>query len=148
MNAKVFVDTNILVYSRDDSEAEKQIIAKQWLAVLWQQRTGRVSAQSLNEYYITVTQRLKPGRSRPDARNDVRNLASWNPIPVDFNVIENAWQIQDRYQFSWWDSLIISAAQIQDCSMLLSEDMQDGQLIGNMKILNPFKHDISVSSKL
>ena len=144
MSAKVFVDTNILVYSRDDSEAEKQVIAQQWLAFLWQQRTGRVSAQSLNEYYIKVTQRLKPGRSRPDAHNDVRNLASWNPLPVDFIVIENAWQIQDRYQFSWWDSLIVSAAQIQDCSILLSEDMQDEQLIGNMQIINPFKHDISV----
>lgn len=144
MSVKVFVDTNILVYSRDVSEPEKQAIAQQWLAVLWQQRTGRISAQTLNEYYITVTQRLKPGRLRPDARNDARNLQAWNPLPVDFTVIENAWQIQDRYQFSWWDSLIISAAQIQGCGLLLSEDMQDGQLLGEVRIINPFKHDIAL----
>jgi predicted nucleic acid-binding protein len=83
MNARVFVDTNILVYSRDKSEEAKQAIALQWLAVLWQQRSGRISVQTLNEFYVTVTQRLKPGLSRPEAQADIRNLLLWNPIPVD-----------------------------------------------------------------
>lgn len=144
MSVKAFVDTNILVYSRDKSEEDKQAIALQWLAVLWQQRSGRISFQTLNEFYVTVTQRLKPGLSRPEAQADIRNLLLWNPLPVDSTVIENAWLIQERHRFSWWDSLILSAAQIQDCTYVLSEDMQHGQQIGNMTIINPFLSDLSL----
>ncbi|UJS24411.1 PIN domain-containing protein [Thiothrix winogradskyi] len=144
MSVKAFVDTNILVYSRDKSEEDKQAIALQWLAVLWQQRSGRISFQTLNEFYVTVTQRLKPGLSRPEAQADIRNLLLWNPLPVDSTVIENAWLIQERHRFSWWDSLILSAAQIQDCTYVLSEDMQHEQQIGNMTIINPFLSDLSL----
>jgi predicted nucleic acid-binding protein len=144
MNARIFVDTNILVYSRDKSEEAKQAIALQWLAILWQQRSGRISFQTLNEFYVTVTQRLKPGLSRPEAQADIRNLLLWNPIPVDSTVMENAWLIQERHRFSWWDSLILSAAQIQDCTIILSEDMQHEQQIGNMTIINPFLADIAM----
>lgn len=144
MNVKVFVDTNILVYARDKSEADKQAVALQWLTVLWQQRSGRLSFQTLNEFYVTVTQRLKPGLSRADAQADIRSLLLWNPLEVDAAVLENAWLIQERYSFSWWDSLILSAAQMQDCSYVLSEDMQHGQQVGNLTIINPFLADISL----
>lgn len=63
MSAKVFVDTNILVYTRDASEPKKQTQALQWLAVLWQQRSGAISYQSLNEYYVIVTLRGTRGYS-------------------------------------------------------------------------------------
>lgn len=144
MSAKAFIDTNILVYSRDKSEADKQAVALQWLTVLWQQRSGRLSFQTLNEFYVTVTQRLKPGLSRTDAQADIRSLLLWNPVAVDATVMENAWLIQERYGFSWWDSLILSAAQTQDCTYVLSEDMQHGQQVGNLTIINPFLADISI----
>lgn len=144
MSAKAFIDTNILVYSRDKSEADKQAVALQWLTVLWQQRSGRLSFQTLSEFYVTVTQRLKPGLSRADAQADIRSLLLWNPVAVDATVMENAWLIQERYGFSWWDSLILSAAQIQDCTYVLSEDMQHGQQVGNLTIINPFLADISI----
>lgn len=143
MSAKVFVDTNILVYARDSSENEKQVIAKQWIAHLWESKTGRLSYQSCNEYYVVTTQRLKPGLPKEQARNDIRAFELWNPVSVDQAVIELAWRLQDRYQFSWWDSLILSAAQIQDCHFLLSEDLQHEQVIDGLTILNPFKSDIS-----
>lgn len=143
MTVKVFVDTNILVYSRDQSEEEKQVLALEWLATLWRLRSGRLSFQTLNEFYVTVTQRLKPGLSRLEAQADVRSLLLWNPIAVDEAVIENAWLIQGHYAFSWWDSLILSAAQVQDCTYVLSEDMQHGQQIGKMTIINPFISDIA-----
>lgn len=146
MSAKVFVDTNMLVYARDASEAAKQATALQWLAVLWQQHSGAISYQTLNEYYVIVTQRLKPGLARADAQADIRNLLLWQPIAVDKVVMENAWLIQDRQGFSWWDSLIVSAAQIQNCDYLLSEDMQHGQKIGNLQIINPFVSDIALIS--
>jgi len=64
MSAKVFVDTNILVYARDSSENEKQITANQWMAYLCKTGLGRLSYQSCNEYYVVTTQRIKPGLSK------------------------------------------------------------------------------------
>lgn len=143
MSVKVFVDTNILVYARDSSEHEKQLIAKQWIACLWKNRIGRISYQSCNEYYVVTTQRLKPGLSKEEARSDITAFEAWNPLSVDQMVIENAWQVQDRYQFSWWDSLIISAAQIQECQFLLSEDLQHEQEVNGVVIINPFLTELS-----
>jgi predicted nucleic acid-binding protein len=61
MSAKVFVDTNILVYCRDASEPQKQAQTAAWMAALWKQRTGRLSFQVLQEFYVTVTAKLTPG---------------------------------------------------------------------------------------
>ena len=104
----------------------------------------KISHQILNEYYVTVTQKLKPGLGREIAREDIRNLMTWRPAVVEEKVIESAWILQDRYAFSWWDSLIIAAAQKQDCDYLLSEDMQHEQAIGELRIINPFVTDISL----
>jgi len=134
----IFVDTNVFVYFRDASEPEKQASAASWLNALWLARAGRTSFQVLNEYYVTVTQRLKPGLDRKSARADVRNLMAWQPTNLDRAVIERAWGIQDRYGFSWWDTLIISAAQKADCSYLLTEDLQHEQRIDGVTLVNPF----------
>ena len=68
MSANCFVDTNILIYTRDSTETEKQPKAKQWVSNLWKNECGRISAQVMNEYYVTVTQKLKPGLSKEQAR--------------------------------------------------------------------------------
>lgn len=141
MNVKVFVDTNILVYNRDSSEPAKQKLAHHWLTILWENRNGRLSYQVLNEYYITVTQKLSPGLDILEARQDVRNLTVWKPVPIDDRVVTGAWSIQDRYHFSWWDCLIISAAQIAGCIYLISEDLQHGQQVDELQIINPFLLD-------
>ncbi len=137
-NLKCFVDTNILVYSRDSSEAEKQIQAEQWLRKLWQHELGRISTQVMNEYYVTVTQKLKPGLTKEQARSDLRALAVWQPLDIPTKLIESAWELQDQYNYSWWDTLIISSAISLDCRYLLSEDMQHKQRIGKLEIINPF----------
>jgi len=141
MSVKCFVDTNILVYSRDGSEPDKQAKARQWLTQLWQQEMGRISTQVMNEYYVTVTQKLKPGLSREQARSDLRALAVWQPLEISTSVIESAWEVQDQHAYSWWDSLVIASALFLDCSYLLSEDMQHEQTIGTLKIINPFVVD-------
>lgn len=140
MSANCFVDTNVLVYFRDASEPQKQRIAQDWLTRLWRDRCGRLSFQVLGEYYVAATERLKPGLNPQDARSDIRNLMAWNPIALDRGVLESAWPIQDRFRFSWWDSLIVSAAQRANCRFLLTEDLQDGQQIDGLTIRNPFKH--------
>jgi predicted nucleic acid-binding protein len=71
------------------------------------------------------------------------HLKHGTPLLVNRATIENAWRIQDKYQFSWWDYLILSAAQIQDCKYILSEDLQHEQAIDDVKIINPFLSDLS-----
>ena len=134
-----FVDTNVLVYARDASEPEKQQAAEAWLRRLWADHTGRASAQVLNEYYVVVTEKLKPGLDRDQARADVRNLMSWRPVPLDHAVTEGAWDIQDRYGLSWWDSLVVSAAQVAGCACLLTEDLQHERLFDGVRAIDPFR---------
>ena len=138
MTAAVFVDTNILVYSRDTSEPGKQEQALAWMAHLWTTKTGRLSFQVLQEFYVTVTVKLDPGMDTERARREVRSLLPWHPIPTDARVMEGAWGIQDRYRVSWWDALIISAAQIASCQYLLTEDLQSDQNFDNVQVINPF----------
>ena len=138
MAAKVFVDTNVLVYSRDASEPQKNKQAIAWMSHLWNMRAGRLSYQVLQEFYITVTEKLDPGLDRESARKDIRSLLPWRPISVDNRVFDGAWHIQDRFGLSWWDALIVSAALVGDCQYLLTEDLQDLQMFGNLQVINPF----------
>src|SRR5574340_1334210 len=138
MSGKTFVDTNILVYARDRGEPAKQAVARRWMAYLWEQRTGRLSVQVLQEYYVAVTAKLKPGLPVALARDDVRNLALWNPVTTDVRLLETAWSLADRYGFSWWDAQIVAAARRNGCDILLTEDMQNGQDIEGLVIVNPF----------
>ena len=139
MSAKVFVDTNVLVYCRDASEPKKQAQTSAWMAALWEQRTGRLSFQVLQEYYVTVTAKLSPGLSRELARREVRMLLAWRPLVVDERLLEGAWLLQDRHKLSWWDALIVAAAQSAGCRYLLSEDFQEGYDWGDMTLVNPFR---------
>jgi predicted nucleic acid-binding protein len=100
---------------------------------------GRLSFQVLQEYYVTVAEKFKPGLDAAYARGDVRSLLAWRPIPIDGSVLEGAWSVQDRFRLSWWDALIVSAAQIGGCRYLLSEDFRKGQKYGNVRVLNPFR---------
>jgi predicted nucleic acid-binding protein len=139
MTVRVFVDSNVLVYARDASEPPKQKQAMSWMAYLWEKRTGRLSFQVLNEFYVTVTQKLRPGMDPQRAREDVRTLLAWHPLAGDARVVEGAWLIQDRYKLSWWDALIVSTAQVDHCGYLLTEDLQEKQIYGGVEVINPFR---------
>lgn len=134
-----FVDTNVLVYARDASEPEKQRAAERWVRSLWEAGAGRLSAQVLNEYYVVVTEKLQPGLDREQARADVRNLMAWAPIPIGRPVIEGAWTVQDRYGLSWWDSLVVSAAQVAGCAWLLTEDLEQDMMFDRVRVVDPFR---------
>lgn len=134
----VFVDTNVLVYARDSREPRKQERAEAWLDHLWRHRSGRLSLQVLQEYYISVTQKLKPGMAQEAARRDVRDLWYWVPASSAVGLLEAAWTAQDQFRLSWWDSLIVASAQLSGCETLLSEDLQHGQQFGGLRVSNPF----------
>jgi predicted nucleic acid-binding protein len=139
MSENIFVDTNVLVYSRDLSEPDKQVQALAWMNHLWTTRTGRTGFQVLQEFYVTVTQKLVPGLAREKAREDVRSLLAWGPTTVDRRVVEGAWKIQDACSLSWWDALIVSAALAAGCRYLLTEDLKEGQNLETLVVLNPFR---------
>lgn len=143
MSARCFVDTNVLVYARDATEPEKQAPALAWLRHLWEARAGRLSFQVLTEYYVTVTAKLRPGLPAEDARRDVRNLLAWQPLALDGPVLEGAWAAQARFGLSWWDALIVAAAQVLECPYLLTEDLSHGQDLGGVRVLNPFRAEPS-----
>ncbi len=137
----VFADSNVLVYARDSAQVGKQARAATWMRHLWETRSGRLSFQVLQEFYVTVTSKLEPGMKPEDARRDVRALLAWRPLAVGAPELEGAWVVQDRFGLSWWDALIVSAAQAAACRILLTEDLQDGQELGGVRVVNPFAHE-------
>lgn len=139
MTDLVFVDTNVLIYARDASAGPKQSRALEWVDHLWRAQTGRLSFQVLQEYYVSVTRKLKPGLSQAEARQEIRDLLTWRPRAVDEAMIEGAWAVEDRFGFSFWDALVVSAAQAAACRYLLTEDMQHGQDLDGLQVLSPFQ---------
>jgi len=140
MTGPVFVDTNVLVYTRDASEAEKQAQASAWMRHLWGSRLGRLSYQVLGEFYVTVTRKLNPGLDPEEARKDLRALMVWRPQTIDSEVLERAWILEGRHSLSFWDALVVGSAQHSACPYLLTEDLQDGQSFDGLVVVNPFTH--------
>ena len=139
MSDLIFVDTNVLIYALDDADLKKQQAAQAWRSELWKSRRGRISFQVLQEFYVKVTQKW-PDASE-EARSEVRDLLTWRPLPVDSEILQQSWKIQDRYRLSFWDALIVSAAMAASCKYLLTEDLQSGQRLGNLIVVNPFLRD-------
>jgi predicted nucleic acid-binding protein len=138
MSAPVFVDSDVLVYQRDASEEEKQTKADAWIRRLWETRLGRISYQVLHEYYVNVTAKLEPGLSAEEAQNDVRNLMAWKPLALDRTILDGALALEQRFELSFWDALIVSTAQRAECAYLISEDLQAGQDLDGVLVVNPF----------
>lgn len=135
----VFVDSNILIYAEDGASAAKQTAALQWIEHLWRARTGRISTQVLNEFYVNVTRKLKPPMPQGDARATVRRFAAgWNPWQIDQATVETAWAMEARHGLQYWDCLVLAAAQHSGCALVLSEDMQHEGRYGAVQVINPF----------
>lgn len=143
MSATIFVDTNVLVYARDVSEPVKQAAAETLLRELWIEQSGRTSVQVLSEYYATVTRKLRPGLAPDEAWEDVDALRTWQPHAIDGNVLTRAREVERRYRLSWWDSMIVAAAQLQNCALLMTEDLQHGLVCGTVLVRNPFAMEVS-----
>ena len=139
MTALVFVDTNILVYRHDRSDPAKQARAEEWIAHLARSRTGRLSFQVLQELYVTLTGKARIGFDPAEAREIVRELAVWQPVAIDLRILERAWHIRDGHSVSWWDAVIVAAAQSLGCSILLTEDLQHGHAFGEVRVVDPFR---------
>ncbi len=133
----VFVDTNVFLYALDEADRTKQDAARLWRAEMWKSQRGRTSFQVLEEFYAKVVKKWPDAQDR--ARAEIRDLLAWQPVKIDGSVIEQAWKIQDRYRFSFWDSLIVASAKAASCRYLLTEDMQNNQMVDGIRVVNPFK---------
>lgn len=138
MTVPVFVDTNVLVYRHDGSDPARQARAEDWIVHLVRGRSARISFQVLQELYSTLTRKLKPAFDAREAQGIVRDLAVWRPETVDLAILERGWLLQERYALSWWDALIVAAAQSCACRGLLTEDLQHGQSFGRVRVIDPF----------
>ncbi len=134
-----FVDTNVLVYARDASEPDRQPLARAWLEHLWRTGTGRLSVQVLEEYYVTVTRKLRPGVPAAEARADLEDLMAWRPIAIGADLLRSAWTLEERYDLSFWDALIVAEARAAGCRFLLSEDLTAGASYDGVQVVDPFR---------
>jgi predicted nucleic acid-binding protein len=134
-----FVDTNVFVYAHDRSEARRQPLAKAALDGLWDRRTGVLSTQILQEFYVVATRKFDPPMTRPAARELVGVYAAWPVVQVDTALILTASELEERHKLSFWDALVVEAARRAGATRLLTEDLQDGLLVGGVRIENPFR---------
>jgi predicted nucleic acid-binding protein len=132
-----FVDTNVLIYSIDNRVPAKKEQARLWLEELGRHKAIVLSPQSLNEFYVVTTVRLGLPRDE-STRNLVRKLIRWCTAPLDAEVSRQAWLIEDRTGYRYFDCLLIASALRAGCSFFLSEDLQHKRQIGELTIVNPF----------
>jgi predicted nucleic acid-binding protein len=139
MSDRIFLDTNVLVYCLDDSEPEKQKQAQDLLASPELAGAFVVSTQVLQELYVALTRGADPIRSPAQAQEAVREAAKLIVVQVDPQLILEAIAKSQQQLISFWDALVVQAAEAAGCSRLISEDLNDGQAIGTVRIDNPFR---------
>jgi len=134
---RYFVDTNVLLYAYDKSDHVKRALAKRWLALLWADTNCAVSWQVLPEFYSNAVGKFSVPREA--ARDLVRLMAEWDLPAVTIALIERAWYWTDEAQVSFWDAMIVAAAERAGCKFLVSEDFQAGRKLDSVTVLNPFE---------
>lgn len=136
----VFLDTNVLVYLFDADAPEKRALARAIFERLVLEGQVLLSTQVLQELYVTVTRKLAVPLGLDEALEVVRELAQLPMVQVDGPMVLEAIQLSQRYGFSLWDALIVQAALAGGAELLLTEDLQHGQLIAGLRIENPFQN--------
>lgn len=138
MSDKYFVDTNILVYAHDRSAGEKHNRARALIEQLWHTGQGVLSTQVLQE--LCVNLRRKSNRPLPSDEmiRLIEDYSSWEIVVNGPGSAVQALQIEARYKVSFWDALILHAAETAGASILYSEDLAAGQSYGTTRVINPF----------
>lgn len=134
-----FVDTNILVYAEDRDAKGKHEVARDLIVELWNSREGVLSVQVLQEFYVTVTRKLKKPMSAARALDVVREYLSWPVIENTGALLVDAVGLQQKAQLSFWDAMVVQAAINGGCDKLYTEDLNAGQRLGPVLVVNPFK---------
>ncbi len=136
MTERVFVDTNIWVYAVDGSEPDKRERARSIIAPR-QDAHIAISSQVLSEFYTVVTRKLASPMTEEQAAQMVDRLAQLPVVPVDADLVLRAIAGSRTWGISLWDALIIRAAEVAGCTVVLSEDLADGATYGSIRVSNP-----------
>ena len=139
MTDKVFVDSNVLLYAHDADAGVKQQQAADRLEGLWENGCGRLSTQVLQEFYTNVTQKIKKPLARSVAREVIRNYGIWVESAITPSTVVRASEISEAWMLSFWDSMILAAAEQDGAEELLTEDLNHGQVIAGIRVVNPFR---------
>lgn len=136
---RTFVDTNILLYAYDIDAGEKHRRAREVLRHIWSQRTGALSTQVLQEFYVNATRKLRTPLERTQARQVLQTYAAWQVWAISASDVLEATRVEAAHRLSFWDALIVTAALGSGATLLLSEDLGDGQHIEGLRVENPLK---------
>ena len=139
MTVKTFVDTNILVYAYDRGAGEKHVAAQRAIEQLWENGNGLISTQVLQEFYVNIRRKAQRPISISAARNLIADYLAWDPVVNNGTSILEAMDVERRYKLSFWDSLIVVAAQQSGAEILLSEDFNQGQKYDSVQVRSPFE---------
>lgn len=132
-----FADTKLLIYAYDHTAGLKHHLAKAMVNRLWTSRTGCVSIQVLQEFCV-VGNRVLPEDVKGELRTRIESLAEWElHVPSAADILR-AIDLHTRNQIPFWDAMIINSARALGCSILWSEDLNHGQVFGDVTIRNPF----------
>ncbi|PKL95089.1 MAG: PIN domain nuclease [Gammaproteobacteria bacterium HGW-Gammaproteobacteria-8] len=132
-----FVDTNILIYAHDTDAGDRHWRAKEIVRNLWETRQGMLSTQVLHEFYINVTQKIPSPMDAARARAVIEPYLRWRVQTLEPGSVLLASEIQQRYRISFWDALIVLAASKCGAAVLYTEDLNPGQVIEGVRIVNP-----------
>jgi len=136
-----FVDTTVLLYAVDPVDTRKRELAIDWLDHLWSRGAGRLSWQVLHEYYVNALRKMRLDPTT--AQETVGSFVHWRPVDTSLGLIQRAWQLMDAALLSYWDALILAAAERSGAGYVLSEDFQDGLIYNELRVVNPFTHAAS-----
>jgi predicted nucleic acid-binding protein len=139
MSDKYFVDTNILIYAHDAAAGTKHDRAKALVEELWRTRSGVVSTQVLQELVVNLRRKAGQPLSAKATRDIVTDYLSWHVVINGGDAILGALELEERYQISFWDALVIQAARASGAEVLYSEDLSDGQMYGSVRVVNPLR---------
>ena len=138
MSDKYFVDTNILVYAHDRSAGAKHDRARTLIEQLWQSGNGVLSTQVLQELCLNLRRKSNPPLQIEETRCLLQDYLSWEIVVNSPESVLQALEIEDRYKTSFWDALILHAAEISGAAVLYSEDFSANQKYGSVRVVNPF----------
>jgi predicted nucleic acid-binding protein len=140
MRDKCFVDTYILIYAMDRSAGEKHTRALELIEQLWSSSEGVISTQVLQEAIIYLRRKVAHRMSARETREALSGFFEWEVFVNTEESILKALDIQERFQTSFWDALILQAAQSAGAAILYTEDLADGQHYGTVRVINPLKN--------
>ena len=133
-----FFDSNILIYAADRSEPEKQFQARRRLNSAIENETGTLSVQVLGEFFSVVTKRIPNPLSVEEAEAIIERTAVLPVVELDWSLVRRAIDTHKEYGISYWDSLIVAAAEKAGCTRIISEDLNSGQSYHGITVVDPF----------